>query len=162
MPPTLPITPVALTNSRPWCETARPMSWRKPAASKRTTCLPPRFTVTRQRVLRRCHQRGIEVLVEIHSYFQRQIEIARQVDWVYDFALPPLVLQPLVENAVRHGVEPAVAGGQVWVRAVVCDHAPPTCAPMSSGGRRYEKPRWIVWRSTASLRSISETRARRI
>ncbi|MDC8787082.1 sucrose phosphorylase [Roseateles koreensis] len=35
---------------------------------------------------------GIEVLVEIHSYFQRQIEIARQVDWVYDFALPPLAL----------------------------------------------------------------------
>jgi sucrose phosphorylase len=35
---------------------------------------------------------GMEVLVEIHSYYQRQIEIARQVDWVYDFALPPLVL----------------------------------------------------------------------
>lgn len=35
---------------------------------------------------------GIEVLVEIHSYYQRQIEIARQVDWVYDFALPPLLL----------------------------------------------------------------------
>ena len=35
---------------------------------------------------------GIEVLVEIHAYFQRQIEIAKQVDWVYDFALPPLVL----------------------------------------------------------------------
>ena len=38
---------------------------------------------------------GIEVLVEIHSYYQRQIEIARQVDWVYDFALPPLVLHAL-------------------------------------------------------------------
>ncbi len=37
-------------------------------------------------------QRGIEVLVEIHSYYQRQIEIARAVDWVYDFALPPLLL----------------------------------------------------------------------
>ncbi len=36
--------------------------------------------------------RGIEVLVEIHSYYQRQIEIAARVDWVYDFALPPLVL----------------------------------------------------------------------
>jgi len=35
---------------------------------------------------------GIEVLVEVHSYYKRQIEIARQVDWVYDFALPPLVL----------------------------------------------------------------------
>ncbi|WP_085316420.1 sucrose phosphorylase [Derxia lacustris] len=35
---------------------------------------------------------GIEVLVEIHSYYRRQIEIAAHVDWVYDFALPPLVL----------------------------------------------------------------------
>ena len=35
---------------------------------------------------------GMEVLVEIHSYYRRQIEIARQVDRVYDFALPPLVL----------------------------------------------------------------------
>ena len=40
----------------------------------------------------RAHQRGIEVLVEIHAYYQRQIEIARCVDWVYDFALPPLLL----------------------------------------------------------------------
>jgi sucrose phosphorylase len=39
--------------------------------------------------------RGIEVLVEIHSYYQRQIEIAQQVDWVYDFALPPLALHAL-------------------------------------------------------------------
>jgi sucrose phosphorylase len=38
---------------------------------------------------------GIEVLVEIHSYYKQQVEIARQVDWVYDFALPPLVLHAL-------------------------------------------------------------------
>jgi sucrose phosphorylase len=43
----------------------------------------------------RARQLGIEVLVEIHSYFQRQIEIAARVDWVYDFALPPLVLHAL-------------------------------------------------------------------
>lgn len=35
---------------------------------------------------------GIEVLVEIHSYHAKQIEIAKRVDWVYDFALPPLAL----------------------------------------------------------------------
>ncbi len=40
---------------------------------------------------------GIEVLVEIHSYFRRQIEIARQVDRVYDFALPPLVLHAIFQ-----------------------------------------------------------------
>jgi sucrose phosphorylase len=38
---------------------------------------------------------GIEVLVEIHAHYRQQIEIARQVDWVYDFALPPLVLHAL-------------------------------------------------------------------
>ena len=41
------------------------------------------------------HARGIEVLVEIHTHFEEQIEIARQVDWVYDFALPPLILHAL-------------------------------------------------------------------
>jgi sucrose phosphorylase len=35
---------------------------------------------------------GMQTLVEIHSYYQKQIEIAKRVDWVYDFALPPLVL----------------------------------------------------------------------
>jgi two-component system sensor histidine kinase AlgZ len=29
--------------------------------------------------------------------------------------VPPLVLQPLVENAVRHGVEPAAEGGVIRV-----------------------------------------------
>jgi sucrose phosphorylase len=38
---------------------------------------------------------GIEVLVEIHSYYALQIEVAKRVDWVYDFALPPLVLHTL-------------------------------------------------------------------
>jgi sucrose phosphorylase len=37
---------------------------------------------------------GIEVLVEVHSYYRDQIEIARRVDRVYDFALPPLILLP--------------------------------------------------------------------
>ena len=39
--------------------------------------------------------RGLEVLVEVHSYYRRQIEIARHVDRVYDFGLPPLVLHAL-------------------------------------------------------------------
>ncbi len=36
--------------------------------------------------------KGIAVLVEIHSYYKTQIEIAKRVDYVYDFALPVLVL----------------------------------------------------------------------
>ncbi len=44
---------------------------------------------------------GIEVLVEIHSHYRRQIEIAAQVDWVYDFALPPLVLHAFMTGRAR-------------------------------------------------------------
>ena len=45
-----------------------------------------------------------------------------QVSWDIDprigrARVPPLVLQPLVENAVRHGVEPAVQGARIWVQA---------------------------------------------
>jgi sensor histidine kinase YesM len=29
--------------------------------------------------------------------------------------LPPMLLQPLVENAIRHGIEPAVDGGEIHV-----------------------------------------------
>jgi two-component system sensor histidine kinase AlgZ len=56
--------------------------------------------------------------------------------------VPPLVLQPLVENAVRHGVEPAVGGGRVWVQAtlrrglatVLVTNTVPESAPASTSG----------------------------
>jgi sucrose phosphorylase len=44
---------------------------------------------------------GLEVLVEVHSYFAKQIEIAKRVDWVYDFALPPLLLHALFFKTAR-------------------------------------------------------------
>ncbi len=45
-----------------------------------------------------------------------------RVQWAIEPAttparVPPLVLQPLVENAVKHGVEPALDGGDLQIRA---------------------------------------------
>ena len=34
-----------------------------------------------------------------------------------DVLVPPLMLQPLVENSIRHGLEPQVEGGEITVRA---------------------------------------------
>jgi Histidine kinase len=34
-----------------------------------------------------------------------------------DLPVPPLLLQPLVENCIKHGLEPAVAGGRIDMRA---------------------------------------------
>jgi two-component system sensor histidine kinase AlgZ len=43
---------------------------------------------------------------------ERMAEEALAVD------VPPLLLQPLVENAVRHGIEASMRGGHVTVKAV--------------------------------------------
>jgi sucrose phosphorylase len=51
---------------------------------------------------------GMEVLVEVHGHHQDQIAVARRVDRVYDFALPPLVLHTLHTRdatALKHWLE---------------------------------------------------------
>jgi sucrose phosphorylase len=77
-----------------------------------TSCfmLPETFAFIRE-IAERAHARGIEALVEIHSHYATQIEIASHVDSVYDFALPPLVLHALcfgTSEALKHwiGVRP--------------------------------------------------------
>jgi two-component system LytT family sensor kinase len=39
-----------------------------------------------------------------------------------DVMVPSLILQPLVENAIRHGLSPRPGGGTVWVLATTDDH----------------------------------------
>jgi sensor histidine kinase YesM len=53
-----------------------------------------------------------------------KIRMADRLSYVFDVApellagpFPPMLLQPLVENAIRHGLEPKVAGGRVTVSA---------------------------------------------
>jgi sucrose phosphorylase len=46
-------------------------------------------------VTRTARSLGLEVLVEVHSHYLQQVAIAQRVDWVYDFALPPLLLHAL-------------------------------------------------------------------
>ena len=48
-----------------------------------------------ERISTYVHAGGGEVLLEIHGHHQLQIDIARTVDYVYDFALPPLLLHAL-------------------------------------------------------------------
>lgn len=57
-----------------------------------------------------------------------QVRFGRRLQVSWDIApgvgrarVPPLMLQPLVENAVRHGVEPSADGARVWVQATVRD-----------------------------------------
>ncbi len=36
---------------------------------------------------------------------------------LHDRRLPPMLLQPLVENAIKHGIEPKIEGGRIVIRA---------------------------------------------
>lgn len=51
-----------------------------------------------QRLKKEANSRGMEVLVEIHAHYKTQIHIAEHSDWVYDFALPPLVLHSIFQK----------------------------------------------------------------
>jgi sensor histidine kinase YesM len=39
-------------------------------------------------------------------------------DSIKELPFPPMLVQPLVENAIKHGLEPKIEGGEVWIRGV--------------------------------------------
>ncbi len=71
-----------------------------------------------------------------------RLQVQWHTDGMPDDALiPPLVLQPLLENAVYHGIEPLAAGGVIGVRVYVADKRlnlevrnPLPAAAVESGG----------------------------
>lgn len=69
-----------------------------------------RYTLAEERDL-------IEALLGIATIrlgprLRHEVNIA---DEIGPAVLPPLLLQPLVENAIRHGIEPAIEGGEIRV-----------------------------------------------
>ena len=76
--------------------------------------------------------------------YGRRLEVEEEVDeTLLDALVPPLLLQPLVENAVRHGIATLIEGGTVKLRvgsagdgvrvAVENPYDPETPAPAGSG-----------------------------
>lgn len=74
-----------------------------------TSCfMTPKTFALIGRLREEAAKRGLEILIEVHSYYKKQVEIASKVDWVYDFALPPLLLHSLFTGTVKPLAE--------WVR----------------------------------------------
>ena len=97
----------------------------------------------------------------------REISVARELEWLDHYVelqglrfgdrlavdirvvgdaatamVPPLVLQPLVENAIKHGIEPRQATGRIeivaehdgrWLRLRVRDDGPGLATSMRAG-----------------------------
>lgn len=73
-----------------------------------------------------------------------RLRVEWEIDAPGDTLLPPLTLQPLVENAVYHGIEPSKEGGLVRIEARAADGQieitvtnPLTERPVRSGGNRF-------------------------
>ncbi len=59
-------------------------------------------------------------LLEAYLYIEKtrfgdRLRVEYDIDETLDLSIPPLVLQPLVENAVRHGLMDNIAGGTVVI-----------------------------------------------
>lgn len=48
--------------------------------------------------------------------FGQKIQLKSEIQIPLDYQVPVLILQPLVENAVRHGISKRVVGGTVYIR----------------------------------------------
>jgi sucrose phosphorylase len=55
-----------------------------------------------QKLSHEARSRKMEVLVEIHSHYRKQIAIAAHVDRVYDFVLPPLILHAIFRGTSQY------------------------------------------------------------
>jgi LytS/YehU family sensor histidine kinase len=63
----------------------------------------------------------IESYLEIErARFEERLLVRIDVPaWIRNVRIPPLLLQPVVENAVKHGVSPLLEGGEVLISARV-------------------------------------------
>jgi sucrose phosphorylase len=48
------------------------------------------------RLTQAAHERGLEAILDSHTYYRTKVKVATQVDWVYDFGLEPLLLYALL------------------------------------------------------------------
>ena len=125
------------------------------------------FTAQAQRL-------GMDVLVEVHGHYQDQIDVARQVDWVYDFALPPLVLHALYarrdapEAMARSGratpspcsIRTTASACRTWT-PTAAERAPGCCRPEDIDALVEDDSRAQPRREPAGQRQRREQRGRR-
>jgi two-component system LytT family sensor kinase len=56
--------------------------------------------------------------IEIARFGAEKLSVAREIDpATLEIAVPSMLLQPLVENSIKHGLEPRIAGGVVTLRS---------------------------------------------
>lgn len=74
------------------------------------------------------------LLLEQVRFGKRLLFIIESYEDTGDVFIPPMLLQPFVENAIKHGIEPSIEGGCVIIRCIreskrICIHIENTGSP---------------------------------
>ncbi|MCO7125477.1 ATP-binding protein [Sporolactobacillus shoreicorticis] len=91
--------------------------------------------------------------------FQDRIQISMDIDETLNFPLPPLMIQPLVENAVQHGIGKRKAGGRIILSVTRHDHAYEISVKDDGVGMNEEEIKNILSRNhgrSVGLKNINE------
>jgi two-component sensor histidine kinase len=99
----------------------------------------------------------VERYLEIQqTRFGNRLQIRREVDpAVVEALVPPLILQPLVENAIRYGIEIREAAGSITIRALREEHV--LLIEISDDGEGFRGGQLLT---TGSGIGLSNTKAR--
>ncbi|MCR2822932.1 ATP-binding protein [Lederbergia panacisoli] len=81
------------------------------------------FSNVEKRVFFKQELQLIRSYVEIEkARFRDRIQVEYEIDEaMYGVEIPPLLIQPLVENAIRHGIGKQIEGGTVKITAYIAD-----------------------------------------
>lgn len=72
--------------------------------------------------------------------FGNRLQVIWETDATLTLEIPPLSIQPLVENAVQHGILKKAQGGTVWIR--ITDHPTLTKIAVIDDGVGMQEERW--------------------
>ena len=93
-----------------------------------------------------------------HMRFGAKLTIEKQIDpGTLDIVVPSMLLQPLVENSIKHGIEPKVGDGRIIIRSTLQDgHAVIDVIDDGVGVGRDEVSRLKMNGNGIGLRNVNE------
>jgi two-component system, LytTR family, sensor kinase len=86
--------------------------------------------------------------IEVVRFGREKLKVVKELDPAsLDVVVPSMLLQPLVENSIKHGLSPKIEGGSIYLRSRVIDsrliiEVEDDGVGMGGGGRLEESSNW--------------------
>lgn len=56
--------------------------------------------------------------IEVIRFGKDKLRIEKEIDAEsLDYMIPSMILQPIIENSIKHGISPKIDGGSIWIRS---------------------------------------------